>query len=90
MMYKVRIGVYSVKVKLSGKELGYIRFRLKDDSSDAVPMNVDRGNMYMRTPLRPSYTTYTDALETNLDYYMTYVMDDIDLTLIDIYEIYTL
>jgi hypothetical protein len=88
-MYKVKIGVYSVKGKLSGKELGYIRFRLKDDSSDPVPMSVDKGDMYVRTPLRPTYTTYTDALETGLDFYMTYIMDDLELTIIDIYEVYT-
>lgn len=71
-MNKVRIGVYSVNGKISGKELGYIRFRLKDEGYP-VPMNVDKGNMYVRTPLRQTYTTYTDALETSLDFYATYI-----------------
>jgi hypothetical protein len=88
-MNKVRIGVYSVKDKISNKENGYMRFRLKDYAR--VPMNVDAGYLYIRTPLsHHGYTTYTGALETSLDYYMTYIMDDLELTLIDIYEVYTL
>lgn len=89
-MNRIRIGVYSVKGKISGKELGYMRFRLKDNSDDTVPMNVDYCDMYIRTTLSPGYTTYTHAFEDNLDYYMTYVMDDLELTIIEIYETYIL
>ncbi len=91
-MNKIRIGVYSVKRKgkRASKDVGYIRFRLKDDSSDPVPMNVDKGNMYIRTWIYPGYTTYTYAFEDSLDYYMTYSINNMDLTLIEIYEIYTL
>lgn len=90
-MKKFNIGVYSIKGKryIAGKDIGYIRFRLKDDLSDPVPMNVDRYSMYMRTPLELGYTTYTKAFEYDLDYYSTF-MNDLELTLIDIYEIYLL
>ena len=82
-MNRIRIGVYSVKRK--GKDVGYIRFRLKDDSDDIVHY---RG-VYIRNSLRPGYTTYNHVFEDSLDYYMTDFMDDLELTIIEIYEIYT-
>lgn len=88
----MRIGIYSVTDKRCNpcEEIGYIRFRMNDDSSNTAPMHVDKWYMYIRTTLNPGYTSYTAAFEDGLGCYMMYFIDDIELTLIDIYEIYTL